>query len=141
MKNQYIYSGRVLKDIAANYVHLYEGIEFNRNGFYHHTDVNPWSIAEYKADFDLALNSIGRGYWIGEIKEFKDYYKFSKLQRIVIADIIGEEDRELERMGFYRMPQMKGYAYHLMADRLNGELHHGTKTQFKAKPLDIVCYA
>ena len=89
------------------------------------------------ADFDMALDKIGKGKWTGFIDDlkFSDYKRFGRLQWVVIAGIIGIEDRELEGLGFYSIPQMRGYAYHLMLDRLNGKPHHGTKTQFVAKRL------
>ena len=116
---KYYYSVRVLKAIASNYAQIYEGISFNG-----HTVVNPWSLAEYKADFDIALSAIGKGRWGG----IKSKGNFGRLQKVIIADILGIKDY------VNRVSQMRGYAYHLMADRLNGIPHHGTKTQFTIKP-------
>ena len=138
-KNQYIYSVGELKNIANNYNHtnlgipMEQGIEVIRHKIYHHTNINLLSIAEYRVDFDRALNSIGKGHWIGEVEEFKYYHNFGRLQKIVIADIIGIEDLELEEMRFYQIPQLRGRAYHRMAECLNG---HTYRIQFIAKPLD-----
>ena len=137
-ENQYIYSVQTLKNIVGSYIHIYQELQIYRKRIYHHSIVDPWLIAEFKADFDRALNSIGKGIWDGVIisNQMKSYRRFGRLQQIVIADIIGVDDLVLEGMGFYRVSQMRGYAYHLMADRLNGAPHHGTKTQFKANLLD-----
>ncbi len=116
----YYYSVSVLKDIVASYTHIYQGIEFSKGGVYHHLDADPWSIAEFKADFDMALQNIGKGKWAGELEEFKYYRKYGRLQRIIIADILGIEDDELERLGFWSIPRLRGYSYYLMKCFLNG---------------------
>jgi len=86
------------------------------------TTTHPFSIAEYKADFDRALDDLGRGHWSGDNISplFKSYRGFGRLQRIVIADIIGVEDSELEAMGFYSIPRLRGLAYWRMKQFLNG---------------------
>ena len=73
------------------------------------------------ADFDMALDKIGKGKWTGLIDDlkFSDYKRFGRLQWVVIASIIGIEDYELEGLGFYRMPQMRGRAYGRMIRILN----------------------
>ena len=116
--DKFYYSIKVLKTIAENYTSLYEGLEF-RSG---HLIVNPWSLAEFKADFDVALLSIGKGRWTGNITrhKFKDYHYSGRLQRIIIADIFGISDYELEGLGFYSIPRLRGYAYYLMVCSLNG---------------------
>lgn len=111
--DQFFYSKRLLKIIAENYCNIYEGLPLSSG-----VEVtNPWAIAEYKADFERALQSIGRGKWDGEVTEFKHYRNYGKLQRIVIADILGIRDIELE--GFYSVPRLRGYAYYLMCLFLN----------------------
>ena len=119
----YIYSVSLLKELATQYHHLYQAIECDRHGFYHHTITNPWLIAEFKSDFDTALDAIGRGHWIGELEStrFSDYKSFGRLQRIVIAGILGIEDWELAGMGFYDIPRLKGFAYYSMKKYLKGE--------------------
>lgn len=115
----FYYSVKVLKTIAENYTSLYEGLEF-RSG---QLIVNPWALAEYKADFDMAMQSIGHGKWTGNLDthKFKDYHYYSRLQQIVIADIFGIKDWELESLGFYSIPSLRGYAYYLMVKHLNEE--------------------
>lgn len=81
--------------------------------------INPWQIAEYKADFDMALNEIGKGNWKGEIREFKAYKMFGRLQQVVIADIICFRDYDLVRLGFYRISNLKSIAYSRMVNFLN----------------------
>lgn len=158
-QNQYTYSVRRLRDIAANYDHIYQGIEFNKGKpyrfppIYHHFDhhyidyyyiggvpedddlryleVNPWKIAEYKADFDIALDAIGRGHWVGEIMEYKYYRNFSKYQRLIIADICGIP---IEDTGIDYAFQLHGRAY----GKLKRFLNKTDEFQFISKPLDKV---
>lgn len=114
--NQFYYSQRLLRTIAENYCHLYEGLpQFGE------LIVNPWRLVEYKVDFDLALQSLGKGKWMGDIRgSFKDYSHFGGLQQIIISDIMGIEDGELERLGFYNIKAFKSYAYKLAVKFLNG---------------------
>ena len=86
------------------------------------------------ADFDMALDKIGKGKWTGLIDDlkFSDYKRFGRLQWVVIAGIIGIEDYELEGLGFYQIPQLRGRAYKWMVNCLNG-LPYGV--QFIAKHL------
>ena len=114
----YFYSVKILRVIAENYTSVYDGLEF-RPG---HLITNPWALAEFRADFDVALQSIGKGRWTGNINghKFKDYYHYGRLQRIVIADIFGMSDYALEGLGFYDIPRLRGYAYYLMCCVLNG---------------------
>jgi len=117
--NEYVYSARTLKVTARFYDKIYQGLPLSFT--FEVTD--PLQIAEYRADFDRALDAIGRGCWDGQIddKDFWDFKFFGKLQRIVIADIYGIADEELEGRGFYRIPQMRGRAYRRMVECLNGE--------------------
>lgn len=113
---EYYYSSRLLKTIADNYEHIYEGIPF-----WAYEVTNPWSIAEYKADFDIALSNIGKGRWRGTNGyQLVDYPGFGILQKMVIARIIGIDDYELERMGYERPWRLRGLAFREMADILNG---------------------
>ena len=114
----YYYSVKILRVIAENYTSIYDGLEL-RPG---HLITNPWALAEFRADFDVALQSIGKGKWTGNIdgRKFKDYHYYGRLQRIVIADIFGVTDSELEGLGFYSIPRLRGYAYYLMVCSLNG---------------------
>ena len=114
--DKFYYSTKVLKTIAENYTALYEGLEFRAG----HLVTNPWALAEYKADFDLGVQSIGKGKWTGAIGKFRDYHYHGRLQQIVIADILGIKDSELGGLGFYNIPQLRGFAYYLMQQILNG---------------------
>lgn len=128
------YSRKLLEAIAENYLELYQdGLPLNEDRL----ETNLFNIAEYKAEFDQALNSLGKAKWDGEIisSEPSDYRQFSRLQRIIIADIIGWDDSLLESQGFYRVSQLRGIAYHWMSDFLNGLPRHGIETRFVAKVL------
>jgi len=134
--DEYYYGVGILKSIAENYKDIYEGILFVSG----HTMLNPWSIAEFKGDFDTSLNAIGKGHWTGDIegKEFDDFKRFGRLQRIVIADFYDIQEGELERLGFYQISRVKGLAYKWMANHLNGIPFRGSQTRFVAKTLDTV---
>ena len=116
---RYIYTKGALKGIAACYAEIY------LIGF--HRTTNPYSIAEYKADFDVALSYIGRGDWRGlEDTNLKAYRYFGKAQQVVISDILGitdpdgSRDHKLQPYGFYQIPQLRGKAYSWMVKFLNG---------------------
>ena len=118
IKNEYIYTKRLLKAIATGYELIYEGLPVSWK-----TEIyNLWAIAEYKADFDMALNAIGRGHWKGELNSsnLADYRQFGHLQQIMIADMLGIDDGVLARLGFSQIPQLRGRAYKWMANYLNG---------------------
>ena len=70
-------------------------------------------ISDEKLDFDMALNSIGKGHWTGELLSINEYKEFSKLQRLVIADILGIEFK------VRYSPQLQGRAYGKMCKFLN----------------------
>lgn len=118
--NEYVYSKKVLKAIAEGYRAIYEGLALS----WRSEVVNEWSLAEYKADFDMALNSIGKGRWTGDIrnKQFEDYRHYGRLQRVVIADIYDIED--LEKLHFRDVDFMKRRAYGQMAASLNSDIRH-----------------
>ena len=104
----YSYSIGELKQIAAHYEDYGPGRGFN--------------IIEYKADFDMALTAIGRGYWDGRIegKKFGMFKGFGRRQQMIIADIFGISNSELWRMGFYSIGKLRYRAYTEMANHLNG---------------------
>ena len=115
-KLTYTYTVGTLRQIADYYCSLY-------NQEFFHPQADLFSIALYKADFDMSLNAIGKGYWSGlDNTDFRAYRYFGKAQQIVIADIIGITDYELKGLGFYQVPQLRGKAYRWMADFLN-EFH------------------
>jgi len=106
-KDKWFYSIGSLKAIAEWY-----------SGVYDYPVTN--SIIELKADFDRALDSIGRGEWNGlESSKFTSYKYFSKRQRVVIADILGIYD--LEPYGFYDVRVLRHRAYKSMTEVLNRE--------------------
>ena len=115
-RDEFRYYKKVLMAIAQCYDHFYSGLDLNGILLSY-----AFSLAEYKADFDRALDNLGRGHWTGHIDDmqFKQYNKFGKLQRIVIADIYGIDDTELERLHFKDVPRFRNYAYKRMADTLN----------------------
>lgn len=117
VKEEYIYRKRLLRAIVRNYGAIYEGLPLSWKVEIY----NACAIAEYKADFDMALDAIGRGCWNGELASLNlaDYKRFGRLQQIVIADILGIGDDELSGLGFYQIPRLRGYAYYLMANHLN----------------------
>jgi len=113
-KLTYTYTVGTLRRIADYYCSLY-------NQEFFHPQADLFALAEYKADFDLALSAIGRGHWIGlENTDFRAYRYFGKAQQVVIADILGVTDYELRGLGFYQVGQLRGKAYKWMADFLNG---------------------
>ena len=112
INNEFIYTKKLLKAIAKSYESIYEGLPVSWKAEVY----NPWAIAEYKADFDVALDSIGKGHWKGEIdgSNLANYRQFGHLQQVVIADILGKD------LGFYQVAQLRGRAYRWMANCLNG---------------------
>ena len=112
--DQYLYSVGVLKAIAEWYDSIYEVMML---GDYQIT--NPFSLIDFKVDFDMALNEIGRGNWKGlESMSFRHYKHFSKMQRVIIAEILGIYD--LEPYGFYEVRKLRHKAFKAMVDVLNG---------------------
>lgn len=112
------YSIKVLKTIAENYIELYEeGLSFREGDVI----TNSFSIAEYHADFDQALSSLGKK-WELKGLSFKDYRHYNKFQRIVVADILGVSDEELKRLRFRDIIELRKIAYGRMKLFLNGEV-------------------
>jgi hypothetical protein len=111
----FYYSVGILKGIVTSYQTIDSVLMIGD-----HQIVNRFGIALFKADFDYSLASIGRGHWRGlESLDFRYYRHFGRLQRVVIAKILGIEDRELGGLGFYNIPQYRHTAYKRMADSLN----------------------
>ena len=79
-------------------------------------------VSDERFDFDKALDSIGKGHWVGiDSVNFSDYRHFGRFQQVVIADILGIEDCELEKLKFVRMQNLKAIAYRRMLDVLCDE--------------------
>ena len=113
----YFYSVKTLKIIAWSYRTIYDGLPL------YYEVHNPFKLAELKADFDRALSAIGRGKWTGiNGSKISNYRGFGKLQKVVIADIIGEY-----------VTGNGGLAYRWMADFLNGVPFRGSQTRFISK--------
>jgi len=129
--DKYIYTKGILTAIAYNYNHIYEGVEFR----FGHAEYDPYKIVEFKVDFDMALDAIGRGEWTGKMedKDFGDFRHFGRLQRLVIADIYNIPDWELLDFDLVHIPRLKGRAYSWMSHCLNG-LPYGQ--QFMPKTID-----
>lgn len=113
----YLYSNKVLKTIAENYSSLYtDGLSFREGNRI--TDVS--TIAEYLCDFDNALSSLGRK-WVGLLgREFKDFRRYNKFQRIIISVILGVTDEELVRLHFYDIERLRSVSFSKMVCFLNG---------------------
>jgi hypothetical protein len=107
--NKFRYSPSKLKKFASGYTLIDYDLRFNRWG----------ELAEIKADFDCALDGIGRGRWTGAIRKFKSYRNFGDYQRIVIADVLGISDGELTRLRFDDIIGLRKMAYRMMCQFLN----------------------
>ncbi len=107
VNDEYFYTSGILKAIAANYPRLYDGFPVS----WRRDEYSLISIAEYKADFDRALQAIGKGNWTGKLMPWPYYKRYGKCQRTVIADILGITDYELSMQGFYGIGRLRGYAY------------------------------
>ena len=108
----FYYSVGNLKGIAEHYESLYTNASL----------AVLYYVAESKADFDRALDNIGRGKWRGlENSNFGAYKYYGREQQVIIADILGISNRRLEGLGFYHIPQLRRKAYERMAAKLNGE--------------------
>ena len=118
---EYVYTPKVLDAVAVGYTSIYSHLTLGV-----HTVTSMDRLIEYKADFDLALDSIGRGHWdtLNET-DFRAYSDYGKLQSVVIARILGIEDYELQPYGFYQVPQARGTAYRYMCQFLNGGKREG----------------
>jgi len=118
--DKYVYSKAEVEAIAENYQEVTMSVYFAKQE-YEGKGASYHPVLDYKVDFDRALDDIGKGKWEGDIegKEYRDYRHFGRLQRIVIADIYWIDDYELEREGFYRVPNLRSIAYGRMAHYLN----------------------
>ncbi len=134
--DEFRYSRWLLERIAKSYEHIYDRIVLSTytiilDGYVVERErsiAGELVLIEYKADFDRALEGLGHSRYPSRTPkldltktEFKNYYKYSRLQQIVIADILGIDDTELMDKGFYDIPRLRGYAYSLMAKGLNNE--------------------
>jgi len=82
-----------------------------------YSNLHGFTTIDDKIDFDMALRSLGKGAWTGgNLYDFCHYHQYGKLQKVIIARILGIPDEELD---FTRIPQLRGIAYFRMADWLN----------------------
>lgn len=118
VNDKFFYTKRLLRVIVQNYSTIYDGLPLSLS----EEVTNPWALAEYKADFDMALKGIGKGEWSGQISgcRFKEFKGYGRLQQIIIADILNIDERQLVGLGFWDIPRLRGYAYYLMCQQLNG---------------------
>lgn len=125
-KQIYFYTSGVLRAVASCYVNLYEdGLIFRDDKALR--DV--WALADYRADFDVALSSLGKRFeYLGA--PLKDYHGYNDLQLSVISDIVygvlDEQirdyamEKDLTSLGKRYIIYMRGGAYRLMCKYLNG---------------------
>ena len=98
-RKQYDYSIKLLRSIADCYEEIYEsGLEV---GLY--VETNDFRLAEYRADFSLAMKRLGRR------------------KRMFIELLVkGYENGDLERRGFYEPERFKRICFGEMKSILNG---------------------
>ena len=81
-------------------------------------------LLEKKADFDMALDSLGIGWWLPICKDaylIKSMFpSLNKKQKVVISLYLGIEDYELESLHLiYDPPRLRSYAFTAMLRYLN----------------------
>ena len=125
--DKYIYSKSLLKNIAENYLTIYDGLPVSWRA-----DIYVlMRIAEYRADFIMSFNKLGQfhnkkpPHWDGELKPFKYFKPFSRSQKIIIADILKIETLP----DYYNPEQLKSRAYTWMLKYLNNTVHKLAKAR------------
>ena len=122
-RSEYIYARGTLRAIARAYSGIclpYHPVMVWGIRKEDRETTNLWAIAEIKADFDMALSSIGPKPWMGwQGNSFDTYRNYGRLQRIVIADMLHIPDHKLSAYGFSNPRQKRGTAYRWMLDFLN----------------------
>jgi len=112
----YYYTRSVVDAIVEYYGLLYD--RQLKIGPYQITHL--FTLVEFKTDFDMALDSIGRGKWRGLTSHnFNNYRQFGRMQRVIIASILGIDDYELRAFGFSDAKQLRYEAYKRMLGILN----------------------
>ena len=113
----FYYTRGILKDIARCYDGIYGGLTINE-----HYISNDFDVAEFKADFDRALDELGKAKWNGlSSLSFNRYKHFDKKQRIIIAYILGlRSDYKLESWGFWEARKYRYKVLNEMVSILNG---------------------
>ena len=113
IEDRFYYTRGILKDIARCYDGIYGGLTIND-----HYIVNDFDVAEFKADFDRALDELGRAKWDGITHcNFSQYKYFDRKQRIIIAYILGlRSDDKLEAWGFW---EARKYRYKVLNEMVS----------------------
>ena len=86
VNDKFLYSSKLLQVIAKNYLSLYAGLP---RPLGKEEIMNCWDLAEFKADFEMALNAIGGGKWHDGITALTECRNFSYTQLVVVADMLG----------------------------------------------------
>ena len=116
INDEYYYTRGILDAIVEWYCLLYD--RQMKIGTYQITHL--LTLVEFKADFDIALDSIGRGKWRGLTSHnFNNYGQFGRMQRVIIASILGITDYELRAFGFSDAKQLRYEGYKRMVGFLN----------------------
>jgi len=116
INDTYYYTRGIVNAIVEWYCLLYD--RQMQIGPYQITHL--FTLVEFKADFDIALDSIGRGEWRGLTSHnFNDYRQFGRMQRVIIASILGITDYELQSFGFNDAKQLRYEAYKRILGVLN----------------------
>ena len=81
-------------------------------------------LLEKKADFDMALDSLGVGWWLPICKDaylIKSMFpSLNKKQKVVVSLYLGIEDYELESdHGIYEPARLRSYSFSVMTKYLN----------------------
>ncbi len=101
----YRYTVWGLSKLAANYTELMRA----------HAGTE---LIHAKADFDRAINHLGKAHWRGDGKD--DIKTFGNLQKVIIAQVIGMSDIELwDRFQLGDIQSWRTLSYRKMATFLN----------------------
>ena len=109
-------------DDQIHYYHTMRRLELIA---YSYKDLIGGDLLSAKIDFDLALNSLGHGKWDGmewddgePRTRLEDYRGFGNLQIVIIADVLGYKNEDLEAYGIKNPPNWRRRAYRRMRDFL-----------------------
>ena len=123
----YMYTKKQLMIVADNYKEFISLCKTPR------PDETPKRISHdalsTKVDFDRAVDNLGKGHWDGtewfdyddstQKISLNDYKGFGNMQLVVISDILGHPDSELEVRGLTDIDLLRDVAYKSMARFLN----------------------
>ena len=117
VNDNFLYSSKLLQVIAKNYLSLYEGLP---RPLGKEEIMNCWDLAEFKSDFEMALNAIGMGKWSDGITNIKECRNFSYTQLVVVADMLGIDNFPIRVVHPEDINKIKKIAYADMRRFLNG---------------------